>query len=370
MIFTENELFINHLSRKITFFFIWFACLFFPLTGLAERKIQGRVMNGTSNLSSGSQKVELLTLGEGMNRSAETVTSADGSFQFSLAENTQTPHWLLRVIYEGVNYNLSVSPEQDLTQPVTLMIYETAKKPEGIQVSLPLMLAQASGNALFVQQQYLLANETQPRKTLVNSDGTFLFDTPAREVISELSVSVVGLAGIPLPQNPTPRKEGGFLITYPMKPGINEIRISYRVNFANNQRELKHRLFYGSQATKVLVLPSSLQVSGEAVKSSGIDTRTQAGTYLISFVPKGAFLHVNITGDAPMVSEERGRPGDDRNDEGEAGQPQIRVVRLSNRVFENKIPLLGGFAVVFVIAILYAVRQKWQSASVAKSDRR
>ena len=367
---TENELFINHLLRKITSFLIWLACLFFPLTSLAERKIQGRVMNGTTNVPSVGQKVELLTLGEGMNRNSETVTSVDGRFQFSLAENTQTPHWLLRVIYQGVNYNLSVSPEQDLTQPVSLMIYETTKKQEGIQVSLPLMLAQASGNALFVQQQYLLANETQPRKTLASSDGTFLFDTPARDLISELSVSVVGLAGIPLPQNPTPRKEGGFLISYPMKPGINEIRISYRVNFASSQRELKHRLFYGSQATKVLVLPSTLQVSGEAVKSSGIDTRTQAATYLVSSVPKGAFLEVHITGDAPMVSEERGRPGDDRNDEGEGGQPQIRVVRLSNRVFENKIPLLGGFAVVFVIAILYAVRQKWQSSSATKSNRR
>ena len=113
-----------------------------------------------------------------------------------------------------------------------LTIYETTQKSDEMKVSLPVMLAQASGNALLVQQQYLLANETNPKKTLVSPQGTFLFDTPPPSATSELSVAVVGLAGIPLPQTPDSRNEGGYQISYPMKPGVNEIRISYRVSLS------------------------------------------------------------------------------------------------------------------------------------------
>jgi len=185
----------------------------FPSDALAQRTLQGRVVNGTTNHQVAQQKVELLTLGEGMNKNAEAVSAADGSFRFTITESASSPHWLLRAIHQGVNYNLSVTPDQDLSQPVTVTIYETTQSPAGIEVSLPLMLAQASGNLLYVQQQYLLDNSSTPKKTLARTDGTFSFDTPARELISELSVSVVGLAGIPLPQEPAPRPEGGYRIS-------------------------------------------------------------------------------------------------------------------------------------------------------------
>src|SRR5687767_12204467 len=42
----------------------------FPSEALAQRTLQGRVVNGTTNRPVAQQKVELLTLGEGMNKSA------------------------------------------------------------------------------------------------------------------------------------------------------------------------------------------------------------------------------------------------------------------------------------------------------------
>jgi hypothetical protein len=270
---------------------------------------------------------------------------------------------LLRAIHQGVNYNLSVTPDQDLSQPVTVTIYETTSSLEGVEVSLPLMLAQASGNLLYVQQQYLLNNTSSPKRTLARTDGTFTFDTPARDLLSELSVSVVGLAGIPLPQEPTPRPEGGYQISYPMKPGLNEIRVSYKVNYTSNQREFSHRLFYPTGPTKVLILPAALQVSGQAIQPAGSDSRTQAAIYQV--IPSAkAVLQFRVAGDAPQVSEEGEHgPGDGHDHD----QPQAKVVRLSNRVFESKTIILTGFGVVFVAAILFAIRQKSASRQVTSS---
>ena len=299
-----------------------------------------------------------------MNKNADAVSAADGSFRFTLTESASSPHWLLRGIYQGVNYNLSVTPDQDLSQPSTVTIYETTQSPAGIEVSLPLMLAQASGNLLYVQQQYLLDNTSTPKKTLARADGTFSFDTPARELLSELSVSVVGLAGIPLPQEPTPRPEGGYHISYPMKPGVNEIRVTYKVNYSSNQRDFNHRLFYATGPAKVLVLPASLQVSGPGIQPAGSDSRTQAAIYQVTPAAKAPALQFKVAGDAPVVSEEGEHgPGDGHDHD----QPQAKVVRLSNRVIENKIIFLTGFGIVFAAAILFAIRQKSASRQTAAS---
>jgi len=340
--------------------FLWLT----PSNALAQRILQGRVVNGTTNRPVAQQKVELLTLGEGMNKNAEVVSAADGSFRFTLVAGASSPHWLLRAIHQGVNYNLSVTPDQDLSQPVTVTIYETTSSLAGVEVSLPLMLAQASGNLLYVQQQYLVDNTSSPKKTLARTDGTFSFDTPARELLSELSVSVVGLAGIPLPQEPAPRPEGGYYISYPMKPGMNEIRVSYKVNYPSNQRDFSHRLFYPTGPTKVLILPAALRVSGQAIQPAGSDSRTQAAIYHLTPTAKAPALQFNVAGDAPVVSEEGEHgPGDGHDHD----QPQPKVVRLSNRVIENKIVILTGFGIVFAAAILFAIRQKSASRQATAS---
>ena len=336
----------------------------FPSDALAQRTLQGRVVNGTTNRPVAQQRVELLTLGEGMSKNADAVSAADGSFRFTITQNASSPHWLLRAIHQGVNYNLSVTPDQDLSQPVTVTIYETTQSPADVEVSLPLMLAQASGNLLYVQQQYLLDNTSTPKKTLARADGTFSFDTPARELLSELSVSVVGLAGIPLPQEPTPRPEGGYHISYPMKPGVNEIRVSYKVNYTSNQRDFSHRLFYATGPTKVLILPASLQVSGPSIQPAGSDSRTQAAIYQVTPSAKVPALQFKVAGNAPVVSDEGEHgPGDGHDHD----QPQAKVVRLSNRVIENKIIILTGFGIVFAAAILFAIRQKAVSRHTAAS---
>jgi len=341
------------LARHLPGWLLWLLVLALHASVmLAQRPISGRVINGTTNQPAVGQKVELLTLAEGMKTASEALSGPDGSFVFSPVENAQTPHLLLRAIYQGVNYNLSVSSETQDEKPVIMTIYETTQKLEETKVSLPVMLVQASGNALLVQQQYLLTNDTNPKKTLVNSHGTFLFDTPPPAITSELSVSVVGLAGIPLPQQPILRSEGGYQINYPMKPGVNEIRVSYRVNYPTSQREFKHHLFYGTKASRILVLPPQLQVSGAQLKPEGKDPRTQAAMYQASEIAKGGVLDLKIFGDAPEVSTDDAAAGS------EGSQPQVRVVRLPNPVFEQKEIILGSLGVLFALAIIYALRQR------------
>ncbi|MFN8006632.1 MAG: hypothetical protein U0V70_06375 [Terriglobia bacterium] len=353
--------------------FFWLMTLglgvLFPFELQAAKVLKGLVVNGTDQHPLGGQKVELLVLGAGMQNTSDTTTNSAGEFQFSLSEETQTPHWLLRAIYRGVNYNLTVTPDQNLNVPVKLMVYEPTTSMTGIHVSLPLMLAQASGSQLFVQQQYFLTNESVPPKTLVISDGSFLFDTPSPELVSELNVAVVGGMGIPLPQNPVRRQEGGYAIKYPMKPGKNEIRISYKVNFSSNQREFAQRLYYGPLNTRLLVLPSDLQLTGSGVKAAGTDSMTKAAAYEVSVPAKEKQLQLRITGEAPQISESSEK-GPSEGMEQESELPGMKVVRLPNPVFENWLYLVSGFGLIFAVILALAVRQSLEAKARLKEKGR
>jgi len=339
------------------------ALIFLPAVGLAQNSVQGVVINGTLKRPVSNQKVELLSIAQGMKVEHETQTGSDGSFKFPPVELGHSPHLIVRAIYRGVNYNLSVASPQEMANPLTLTVFETTVERREIRDSLPVMLAQAGGNTLYVQQQYLVNNETRPRKTLLDPNGTFFFDTPPADIAQELAVSVVGLGGIPLPQTPELRSGGGYRINYPMKPGLNEVRVAFRVDYPGTQREFKQRLFSATGSTRLLVLPADLQVSGPGLKPTGKDAQTQAATYQLTDLSSRAGLDLKLVGQAPPITENTSGNADQGN-----GEPQVRVVRLPNRIFEKKEFIVGGFGAFFACMLLLAIRQRSRTAAPRKRD--
>lgn len=329
----------------------------------AQLSISGRVLNGTTSRPAINQKVELLTLGQEMNVTKEDLTQDDGRFTFEEVElAAASPHILLRTIYQGVNYNISLSSPEEVKAPQLLTIYETATELENIEVSMPAMLVIAHGNDLRVEQQYLVNNGSKPMRTLANSLMTFQFDTPLSGKVDNLKISVLGLGRIPLPQRPLKRKKGGYRINYPMKPGVNEVWIVYRVKFESNDRVLKLRLLDGIEHSQLFVKPSNLQVSGKGIEAVDIDSQTESARYHIEKVSKGEFLNLRITGDAPEHS------ADDGHDHG--GDPEFQVVRLPNRVFQQKIVILGVLGALFLAIIFFALGQQSRERTLQQMRKR
>src|SRR5262245_1724422 len=78
-----------------------------PSDALAERTFQGRIVNGTTNRPAAQQKVELLTLGEGMNKNAEALSGPDGLFQFTITMVAALLRMLLAVLLHDESNMLS-----------------------------------------------------------------------------------------------------------------------------------------------------------------------------------------------------------------------------------------------------------------------
>ena len=72
---------------------------------------------------------------------------------------------------------------QELKNDQVLTVYETSSEIQAIDVSMPVMLAMAAGNSLLIEQQYILNNNSRPKRTLVHPQMTFQFDTPPPEKI-------------------------------------------------------------------------------------------------------------------------------------------------------------------------------------------
>jgi len=315
----------------------------------AQSSVSGQVINGTTGRPAVNQKVELLTLGEGMSATQETFTAQGGRCTVEQVELApSSPHILLRTIYRGVNYNQSLSSTAEMADPQLLTIYETASQLAEVGVSMPFMVALAHGNELRIEHQYLLTNNSQPKRTLANSLSTFEFDTPESPL--DLKVSVLGLGRIPLPQRPLIRDGGGYRINYPMKPGINEIWVAYNVRFPSDDRQLKFRLLNGTDHSQLFVKPSTLEVTGTGVVSTGTDSRTESATFHITQIPEGEFVNLRIVGEAPEHSPHDG------HDHGE--DSQLRVVRLPNRIYEQRTLILGTLAALSLAIIFYALGQQ------------
>ena len=331
----------------ISFFLLGFSLCW--QSAWAQSSVSGQGINGTTNRPVVNQKVELMTLGEGVNTTKDTFTGKEGRFSFEQVELAQSsPHILLRTVYRGVNYNRSLSSKTEMEDPQLLTIYETANQLDDIDVSMPFMVALAHGNELRIEHQYLLTNNSQPKRTLADSQSTFEFNTPDAPI--DLKVSVLGLGRIPLPQRPLIRDGGGYRINYPMKPGINEIWVAYNVKFPSNDRQLKFRLLHGTDHSQLFVKPSTLQVTGKGLVSTGIDSRTDSATFHITQISKGEFLNLRIVGEAPEHSAHDGHD--------HAEDSEFRVVRQPNRVFEQRIIILGIISALFLAIIFYALGQQ------------
>jgi 5-hydroxyisourate hydrolase-like protein (transthyretin family) len=346
-----NSHFNSTLSHSLLRIFCFILVLFCPFLGIAQKVISGKVMNGTTGKPAAGQTVELMVLSQGMRSTAEAHTKADGTFRLDASSAEGAMQMLLRVIYQGVNYNRAVSPGSDAS--VEIEIFESTIDSRQVHISLPVILVQASGTALLVQEQYFVENNSQPPRTFEKPAGTFFFDIPAEQTVQELAVSVLGLSGIPLPQTLENRKEGGHFIAYPMKPGRNEVRISYRVNYSSNHRLFKHRIFYTMASTRVLVLPANLKVESEALSSAGSDLQTGASAYIASGLSPTQDLEFILSGQAPEVNEATGDPPS----AAPSSTDDERVVRIPNRIYQKKGIILGSLGFFFILVILFAIRQ-------------
>ena len=221
--------------------------------------IRGSVVNGTAGSELGMELQVLLLVTDadgGLLSTGQTMVDSDGWFVLDDVPRAENGVYALRVNFDGVPYEKSLSLQEALDD-VALMVYETTQDGSQVRVTRQIMvIAGADGGDREVSAIEFVQLTNAGDRTLLPDLGnptTFLrFALPP--LATELSVrSSPVLSGSDILSIGT-----GFAVTSPVPPGEHSVEFSFRFPYEGNSVSYRQSLPQGADLYQVL-LPRDLE---------------------------------------------------------------------------------------------------------------
>jgi hypothetical protein len=325
--------------------------------GGARGMLKGRVLNGTTGQPVPNVSVEYVRLAQGMEPVEIARVDASGNFQFSKvpAPGAEAgPPGLLRVDYAGATYSQPVMGGEMAAQApmmqgamgpdgsVTVTVYDASADRETYVVHEHAIFVRPRGGTMAVLEQVFIENASTPPRAYVNSQGTFRFTLPGKPT-GDISVSLQGAAGMPLPQTarPVAGVENSFTIDYPIRPGESLIRIQYALDYKDPYDFVKplDRL---PEEVHVVTPGDMVKVNAEDMIPAGQDE--ESGFMAFKMGLAGNKVNFRVSGEAPpeQVSANPNEGGGS-------------LTSIPNPLHDQRWYVLGGLALVLAagMALLY-----------------
>lgn len=327
--------------------------------------VSGTVHNGTTNKPGSGVTVILIQLMGGMKPVATTTTDAQGHYQFDNPLLGQGP-MLLRAIYRGVMYHEPVTPG---TATVNVDVFEPTSKLSAISVTAHAIIVQPNGSNLTVDEEYNIDNNTNPPVAFYRKGGTFKFLLPPGAQLGQVQAGEA--SGLPVIQRTTDVGKNEKAIEYAFRPGSSRVGVTYSVPYPSNQTQLTFSSPY-NVARLAIFAPPTMQISGGDFSAAGSEQGFNA--YLRQTVAENTPVTVAISGTAPPPAADNGDANAADNsqnpsvnshvDDGAQGSPVATVTTLPARLDSLKWIVVGGFAALFALGLIFVLRQP-QVAPVA-----
>jgi hypothetical protein len=319
--------------------------------------VTGTVTNGTTGKPAAGVDVILIELQGAMQPVAETKTDGQGHYELSHPALGNGP-MLIRAVYRGVNYHEPATPGKTT---VDIEVFEPSEKPTAFSVTARAIVLEPGESSLAVDEEYLISNKTQPPVAFYRPGGSFEFSIPASAELGD--VAVVGTSGMPVKQTPVGKAKGVEAIDYPFRPGETSVRLSYRIAYPGNHTSLKFSSPYPIDRVAIFA-PPAVEVSGSGFSAAG---RQQGfNVFLKESVAANATETVSVSGTGPMpqapsdATSEGGGDGTQNpsvNSRAETSAPVASVTTLPARLDSLRWYVIGGFAVIFALGLIYIWRQ-------------
>jgi hypothetical protein len=170
---------------------------------------------------------------------------------------------------------------------------------------------------------------------------------------------------VPVPLN---KGKNNSAIAFAFKPGKNGVRISYQMPYPANKIDLKLLSHYATPSF-FLVAPPTVTISGGGLNPGG--SQDGYSIYGRDGVPANTALEVSVSGTAPPPSADAGGPGGGGGPGDDSGNPSVNsraaapaeaVTTFPARLDSLKWILVGGFAALFALGIVYLWRRPPQVA--------
>ncbi|HWP84553.1 MAG TPA: hypothetical protein VNN17_05150, partial [Terriglobia bacterium] len=289
-----------HFRRTIARFALAVACAALGSSApLLAESVEGSVRNGTTNQPAAGVPVQFIKLQQGMTPVAETITDARGAFRFDEVEKlTGGSPALLQAVYQGATYSQPLLAPQTMAGGVQLVVYDATRDRGALALKEHAIFLRPAGGRLAVIEQIAIENNSNPPRTYVNPEGTYLYHLPG-EPREAVQASVEGAAGMAVPQSPVPLAgANNFAITYPIRPGESQVRLQYALDYESPFRFTK-RLTQPAEQTHIVTPGTGVEVRGEALTFLGKEPTTGFAAYLVA--PGTGEISLQISGEAPAT---------------------------------------------------------------------
>jgi hypothetical protein len=328
--------------------------------------VTGKVTNGTTGQPGAGVQVILIQLQNGMQPVANSVTDAQGHFQFTHPGIGGQMPMLIRAVYRDVFYHEAIA-QGKTTADIT--VYEPTDKPGSVSILTHAVILQPSGSDLVVGEEFSIENKTQPPQTFVRQDGSFLFSLPDGAQLDEISAGAS--AGMPVVQSAIDKGKNQKAIAYAFRPGQNEVRISYKLPYVGNQARLRVISPY-SASRLVVVAPPTVQIAGEGLSPAGQEQGFNV--YLRPSLAANTPLNISLSGTAqppPQDTSSSGAPPqsapapdnsqnpsvNSRLEQSGAEAPTTAATTMPARLDSLKWILVAGFAAIFALGLIFLWRR-------------
>jgi hypothetical protein len=328
--------------------------------------VSGVVRNGTTNTPVPGADVILLKLQGGMEGLATTKADAQGRFQFDRPEIGTQP-MLLRVQFRGVNFHQPVPPG---TQTADVEVFNNTQNPGSIQMPTRMIVLQPNGSTLLVGEEYTIQNQTHPPEAYYRADGTFTFSIPEGAQLNQ--VAVAGPAGMPVVQGTIDKGKNTSAIAYAFRPGESTVRLSYEMPYPSNEATV-HTLSPYAFDRVLIIVPPPVQVLSAGFQPAG--TEQGYNVYARDHVAAGAALDIAVSGAGSVASSNGvGGAGQEAAEaqnpsvNSRAGEAEESSQVLPGRLEDVKWILVGGFAALFALGVVYLWKKPQQAAVVSQPN--
>ncbi len=260
--------------------------------------ITGTVTNKTNGKPSAGDTVVLVDVQAGMADAATTTTDAHGHYSL---ESPGSGAYLIRVNHQGGNYFIG-APQGGGAGDVA--VYDVAAKLDGVAIDADMILPEAAGAMVRVQERYLVRNTSLPPRALFSSN-TFEFVLPTGAVLDGASATRPG--GMATNTRPVPLgPKNHYTINIPIQPDQGEKETLF---------EVQYHIAYNGKFTftpqpqmpadnLVVYLPRGMTfggVKGAEFQPAQEDPRVQ--TFVAKNIHPGQNVEFTVSGEGQMPRE-------------------------------------------------------------------
>lgn len=245
------------------------ALIFLLSATLAHAAIDGVVTNGTTGKPQPGSTVTLYqTTNQGPLNLGSVKSDAEGKFAFT--QNVQPGvgggPLLLQAVYDGVQYNKTITPGQPTTG-VDIPVFKSTKTPGDASVQRHFLVLEPAPNGILTVTEGVIY-ENPGKTTWEDPDrGTLQFELPAAAQ-GKVELNVTAPGGLPIRRAPDPLgKPNQFKVDFPIKPGETQMELVWSMPFNSPGVFEDHMLT--KSAMLLVVAPSGVQFKGDDAVATG-----------------------------------------------------------------------------------------------------